>query len=182
MPHLNVANQISTLRIAISVAFLILFEAIPGPRLLLGIFLMVAAQATDHLDGHLARINNTVSLTGWVFDSVADRAMYIAAILAFEREYGINVAIVWMFVFREICLYAMRVVVGDFSNIVGNFRAYVLVHAGAARLCIVIGCVLPLLYAPDQVGTLGVGVLEAAVVACSMLGYFNLWLLVRKTS
>lgn len=143
------------------------------------VIIVCIAQITDHLDGWVARRNNAVSLNGWLFDSVSDRSFYIAAILAFEREYGVADIVVWAFVLREICLYATRVTMGDFKKRLSRARFYALVHAGLIRLVIVLACVAPLF-------GFHIISIECITIICdlllsisTLLGFATLWLIIR---
>ena len=64
------ADQLTFLGLALSAATAI---AVGGGRLVLGLFLLIGAGATDLLDGAVAKGSGTASARGGFFDSVADR-------------------------------------------------------------------------------------------------------------
>jgi len=174
---LNPANIASVVRVPLALLFVGLFRREPGALLTASVVVAVIAQVTDHLDGYLARRTTGKTVTGWLFDSVADRAFYIAAVVAFDREYGLGSFLVWAFTFREVCLYAFRVGVGDFDQLVPGFRKLVLVHAGVVRLAIVIGCLLPYNLLPASLNNSTV--VSAILAAATAFGYLCLYVLVK---
>lgn len=168
----------SVARVPLALLFVGLFRREPGSLLTASIIVAVIAQATDHLDGYLARRTTGGTVTGWLFDSVADRAFYIAAVIAFDREYGLGSFLVWSFTFREICLYAFRVGVGDFKQLVPGFRKLVLIHAGIVRLGIITGCLIPYKILPASLND--PMVVSAIFIAATAFGYLNLYVLAKS--
>lgn len=169
----------SLARLPLALLFVGLFRSEPGPLLTASVVAALLAQTTDHVDGYLARRFGKASVSGWLFDSVSDRAFYIAALLAFQREYGLNEFLVWAFILREICLYAFRIVVGDFEKARPGFRTLALVHAGLVRLGIALGCIIPFGILPISLNP--EVVLSGAVLVATAFGYFCLLLLVRAS-
>lgn len=176
---LNPGDWASLARLPLSLFFIGLFRSEPGPLLSASIAVAVLAQATDHLDGYLARRFGQPSVSGWLFDSVSDRAFYIAAVLAFDREYGLSSFLVWAFAFREICLYAFRIVVGDFETVRPGFRKLALIHAGLVRGCIALGCIIPYQILPVALD--GHALLFGALTFATAFGYLCLYLLIRAS-
>ena len=172
-PALNPSDWVSLARLPLALLFVGLFRREPGAQLTASIIIAGVAQATDHLDGYLARRTTGGTVTGWLFDSVADRAFYIAAVIAFDREFGIGSFLVWSFTFREICLYAFRVGLGDFDRLVPGFRKLVLIHAGLVRLGIITGCLIPYKILPTTV-------LLGNLVAATAFGYLSLYVLAKS--
>jgi len=177
-PALNPCDLVSLARIPLALLFVGLFRREPGSLLTASIIVAVIAQATDHLDGYLARRTTGGTVTGWLFDSVADRAFYIAAVLAFDREYGLGSFLVWSFTFREICLYAFRVGLGDFNRLIPGFRKLALMHAGVVRLGIITGCLLPYKILPASLNDSSV--LLAILIAATAFGYLSLYALAKS--
>jgi phosphatidylglycerophosphate synthase len=175
---LNACDLVSLARVPLALLFVGLFRREPGSLLTASIIVAVIAQATDHLDGYLARRTTGGTVTGWLFDSVADRAFYIAAVIAFDREYGLGSFLVWSFAFREICLYALRVGVGDFDRLIPGFRKLALIHAGVVRLGIITGCLIPYQVLPASLND--PTVVSAILVAATAFGYLSLYLLVKR--
>jgi hypothetical protein len=104
----------------------------------------------------------------------------MAAIFAFEREYQVNEIVVWLFVLREICLYAGRVVVGSFERKLPSFRKLALVHAGIIRAGIVFGCIFPLFGMPWTNQIQISDFLSAIFLTSAILGFLNLWLVFKE--
>lgn len=176
---LNSGDFVSLFRVPLALLFVGLFRREPGSLLTASIVVAVIAQATDHLDGYLARRTTGGTVTGWLFDSVADRAFYIAAVIAFDREYGIGSFLVWSFTFREICLYAFRVGFGEFDQLIPKFRKLALIHAGIVRLGIVVGCLIPYKILPTALNT--PTVVAALLIAATAFGYLSLLALTRSS-
>jgi phosphatidylglycerophosphate synthase len=172
---ISLSDRISLARVALAFIFLVCFRSVPSPLLTTSILAAVLAQISDHLDGYVVRKLSTASVRGWLFDSFSDRAFYIAALLAFEREFQLNEALVWAFVLREVALYAIRVAVGDFESLLPGFRKLALIHAAITRIGIVVGCLMPfhLLLA-------GMQTLTVIIFCATILGFLNLYLLIRK--
>jgi phosphatidylglycerophosphate synthase len=176
---LSWGDGVSLARVLLALLFVVFFRARPGALLAVSIVIALLAQLSDHLDGYLARRQGTPSVKGWLFDSVADRAFYISALLAFDREYGLGTVLVWLFVLREICLYAFRVALGHFEDRLPGFRRLALVHAGLTRLAIALGCVLPYLL-PTETLQFGRLALTATFAASTVFGYYCLFALARS--
>ena len=170
-------DWVSISRIALSFVFLVLFSPQPGVSLTICIVVAALAQVSDHLDGYLVRRQGGPTLDGWLFDTVADRAFYIAAFLAFGREYGLSTIAVWLFIMREIILYAVRLVVGEFGS---DYRTRAIIHATIVRLTIVAGCLAPLGISPSQLSENIPSILTALIFVSVVLGYYNLAILIRQ--
>jgi len=172
------SDFVSLARVPLALLFVGLFRREPGPLLTASLIVALIAQATDHIDGYLARRTTGPTVSGWLFDSVADRAFYIAAVIAFDREYGLGSFLVWSFTFREICLYAFRVGAGDFEKLLPGFRKLSLVHAAIVRLGIAVGCLAPYKILPEALND--ACVVSAILVAATVFGYLCLWALVKS--
>jgi phosphatidylglycerophosphate synthase len=173
-------DRISLARIGLAFMFLACFRATAGGLLTISIASALIAQATDHVDGYLVRRFFAPSVSGWVYDSFADRSFYIAALLAFEREYVLNEFLVWTFILRELALYAIRVVVGDFETLAPGFRKLALFHAAVTRVAIAEGCIIP--YLPSSFAEIHfyVALLTLTFAGATLIGFFNLFFLIRN--
>lgn len=96
--------------------------------------LVVIAIATDALDGHLARRWNTVSETGYVLDTMGDRAIQLALLLIFLVRYSFSPLIVWLLIFRDIAIYAVRILSKDWLVKSRRMRPIFLFHTSCLRL------------------------------------------------
>ena len=172
-------NRISLSRVALAFVFLVCFRADTGGLLTVSVTAAIVAQITDHLDGYLVRRFSAPSVVGWVYDSFADRSFYVAALLAFQREYDLDGLIVWAFVLRELALYAIRVVVGDFESLAPGFRKLALSHAAVTRIGIIQGCLMPYMVSIENGNSL-VLFLSFIFATATLLGFFNLLLLIRN--
>jgi phosphatidylglycerophosphate synthase len=177
---LNWGDWASLSRVPLALLFVGLFRAEPGALLTAAIVVAILAQISDHLDGFLARKTGVPSVSGWLFDSVSDRAFYIGALVAFDREFGLNEIVLWAFILREICLYAFRIVTGDFERLRPGFRILALTHAGFVRLGIVVGCILPYGIMPAALQN-GESTLNGIFGFSTFFGYVCLYLLVRAS-
>jgi CDP-diacylglycerol--glycerol-3-phosphate 3-phosphatidyltransferase len=91
----NLPNQLTLLRIALSF-FLILFLLSPGfPAKLAAVFVFTIASLTDLWDGRLARARGLVTDFGILMDPIADKILVLAAFVAFVQ---LNVVPAWMVV------------------------------------------------------------------------------------
>lgn len=180
LPGLRLGDWVSISRIGLSFLFVALFRAHPGPLLTASIVVAALGQISDHLDGYLIRRTSAPTVEGWLFDSVADRAFYIAAILAFQREYGLSEIAAWLFVMREVILYAVRVAIGKFEADFGRYRARAIFHAGIIRVGILIGCLAPLSVLPNWIQENIVNILSGFIFVSAAIGYYFLILLLRS--
>jgi len=90
--------------------------------------------ASDVLDGWLARRWNVVSTFGYVLDGVADRASYIAALLAVAARFGLHPLIAYGLITRDLILYAARALSPQWSSRISATRALTKAYALAFRL------------------------------------------------
>lgn len=77
---LTVANVITACRLALTIAFLVLF--IQGTNRILALCFYAIAAVTDFLDGQIARRTQTVSWLGKVMDPVMDRVLLFTGVLS----------------------------------------------------------------------------------------------------
>jgi phosphatidylglycerophosphate synthase len=175
----SAADWVSLSRIPLALVFVLMFRAEPGTMLTICVAAAVIAQLSDHVDGFLARRRGIPPATGWLFDSIPDRAFHVAALLAFQQEYGLAGWLVWGFVLREMGVYALWIAVGDFEEIRPGFRPLGLIHAGLIRLAIALGCALPYRLAPAAVQQAGLTIMAALVAASTLFGFYCLLLVVR---
>ena len=77
---LTVANFITACRLALTIAFLVLF--VQGINRVLALSFYAIAAVTDFLDGQIARRTQTVSWLGKVMDPIMDRVLLFTGVLA----------------------------------------------------------------------------------------------------
>lgn len=76
---LTVANVITFCRLALTVAFLVLFSG--GEHRALALACYVVAATTDFLDGQIARRTRTVSWLGKIMDPIMDRVLLFTGVI-----------------------------------------------------------------------------------------------------
>jgi CDP-diacylglycerol--glycerol-3-phosphate 3-phosphatidyltransferase len=160
--------------------FLLMFRGQPGALLAASIAVALIAQASDHLDGYLARRRGPPPATGWLFDGVCDRAFYFAALLAFHREYGLPGLLIWLFILRELNVYVLRIAIGEFGKRRPGYRLLTLVHAGLVRLAIALGCAMPYWFASPELRQASLLALTSLLALATAFGYSCLALVLRS--
>ncbi|MBV9071282.1 MAG: CDP-alcohol phosphatidyltransferase family protein [Acidobacteria bacterium] len=140
-------------RIALAMIFVICFQRDP---LLLSAAIgsWALALLTDVLDGFLARRLGVASIHGRMWDSLGDKAFYVAVIIAFNAHGFLGVLVSWGLLVREVALYITRVLfieklplierIRPWTNWHGYFmyatialgvwRMYAITHGGASSL------------------------------------------------
>jgi len=99
----------------------------------ISITIILVALVTDILDGKIARKYNLISKEGYILDGLGDRSFYVALILIFFLKFKINILIIWLLIFREIILYAIRLITPTWhSN--NRTRNISILHAIGLRL------------------------------------------------
>lgn len=95
--------------------------------------LVFAAAISDFLDGYLARRWNVSSAMGYVLDAMGDRAVHLALTLAMLARYEFHPLIAWLLVFRDIAIYAVRILSRDWLQRSRDARWMSLLHATGVR-------------------------------------------------
>ena len=98
----TVPNLLSTLRLCLAVVFFGIFErdGVGEYRTVL-VLLILAAAATDVLDGRIARSFNSISQVGRILDPVADKAMQGVMIAYLIPRYPLAKLVLILFVIKE---------------------------------------------------------------------------------
>jgi phosphatidylglycerophosphate synthase len=89
---------------------------------------------TDALDGYLARRWKVTSSLGYVLDTMGDRAVHLAMVLMFFERYGLHPVLIWLLVFRDIGIYAVRVLSKDWLRKSKAARPISLFHTTCLRI------------------------------------------------
>ncbi len=95
---LAAANMISISRIPLAAGAAICIQS--GQRVPIAVF-MIAAAATDWLDGFVARKTGTVSDWGKILDPAADKIAFIVAALALVKAGLLEAWVLWMLLARD---------------------------------------------------------------------------------
>jgi phosphatidylglycerophosphate synthase len=126
-------NAISASRIAMSVVIIAVSSRLTVATFGITIALVAAAAASDFLDGYLARRWSVTSSTGYVLDAMGDRAVHLALTLAMLVRYEFHPLIAWLLVFRDIAIYAVRILTRDWLQRSRDARWMSLLHAFGVR-------------------------------------------------
>ncbi|MEQ8603296.1 MAG: CDP-alcohol phosphatidyltransferase family protein [Marivibrio sp.] len=103
------ANALSLSRAPLGLAFLHFYEpTTEAAPIAAAIFLL--AFATDIADGRIARLGDTLGVFGRLWDSLGDKAFYIAVILALLEHGLMFSAVAWGLLYREVVLYITRLI------------------------------------------------------------------------
>jgi phosphatidylglycerophosphate synthase len=103
-----VVNAISLSRIPIALLFVLFFK--PEKTLFfISVALCAAALATDVLDGFIARKLGVASTNARHWDSLGDKAFYVAVIVAFLTNGLLGPVLSWALLLREVSLYITRI-------------------------------------------------------------------------
>jgi phosphatidylglycerophosphate synthase len=104
----TLVNSISLSRVAIALVFVLSFQRNIS-LLYLSIILCGVAWITDLLDGYLARKLQVASIQGRHWDSLGDKAFYVAIIVAFNSQGFLGPLLSWGLLVREVALYITRI-------------------------------------------------------------------------
>ncbi len=107
---MNLANQLTMLRIALALAMFGALAARSPASHLAAFALFLAAIVTDWVDGYVARTMRTISAFGKVADPIADKILIIGALIALTRErLGVPLWAVFLIIARELVIGGMRI-------------------------------------------------------------------------
>jgi phosphatidylglycerophosphate synthase len=127
-------NAISITRIAAAFPVLLLYDLESSGKMVAVIAIIALAEASDHLDGLLARRLNAASEKGYILDGLGDRAFYSALVLALSCAHHINTLVVWLLVFGQVVVYGVRLMQIDWKMTNWRVRRLHLIHWGGIRL------------------------------------------------
>lgn len=109
----KVPHALSLSRVPIAVAILLLSADPQLGSVLMIIALSLLAMMTDWADGFLARKWGLSSPLGYVLDAMGDRAIHLALVLVILVWHPIHPVFAWLLIFRDICIYAVRLLSSD---------------------------------------------------------------------
>lgn len=111
---MNIANQLTTLRVILIPAFIFVFvtPTIPNNEYIAAMIFIVAS-LTDFLDGYLARKLNLVSNFGKIMDPFADKLLVLTALIYLAIAQIIPGWIVIVIIGRELLITSLRALVAD---------------------------------------------------------------------
>lgn len=151
--------------------------------------LLIVALMTDALDGWLARKWRVTSDRGYILDAMGDRAVHLALILVIVTRYSVHPIFAWLLIFRDISIYAVRVLSRNWQRRSKEWRWLSLLHATNVRIWIGLFMVRDGVHAftgHDSLDTLPFAVTQTTLlVATIVLSYYGLarsfnWMLDRE--
>lgn len=179
-------NALSILRIFFSVALIAVYSGNDAIRYCMGLTLIGLCIATDILDGYIARRFKLTSELGYILDGLGDRAAYIALILTFVAHNGVNLLIAWLLTFREIVIYALRLLRQDWYEANKRTRRYSRLHAVGIRawfLTYLMSDALHLIFRIDIAHDLSVIVAQTALALGTItISYYGLYRIFEESS
>jgi CDP-diacylglycerol--glycerol-3-phosphate 3-phosphatidyltransferase len=110
-------NILSISRIILAIILLPIYVIKNETCYNISIIIIVIAMFTDIFDGYIARKLNATSKKGYILDGLGDRAIHITLILIFFIRFQINISVVWFLIFREISIYALRIIFPEWNTI-----------------------------------------------------------------
>lgn len=132
----QVPNALSISRIVFAALIILISAQLTVRTYLATLFLLITALLTDALDGRLARRWKVTSALGYVLDTMGDRAIQLALVLVFLVRYSFHPLFVWLLIFRDISIYAVRVLSKDWLEKSRRMRSISLFHYIALRIWI----------------------------------------------
>lgn len=133
-----IVNSITLSRIPLSLLFIIFFQ--PNIYFLYcALIICGVAFISDILDGFLARKFNIASVHGRHWDSLGDKAFYIAVIISFNSHGLLEPIVCWGLLLREVALYITRIWYIEKLEKLELIRPYTNWHGYFMYLTIILG-------------------------------------------
>ena len=107
---MNTPNKLTISRMILTPIFLTVFLVSFKFHYAIALVLFVVASLTDLFDGKIARKNNIVTNFGKFADPLADKMLTTSAILGFVAAGYCNIWVLFIILFREFAISAMRLV------------------------------------------------------------------------
>ncbi len=108
-----IPNALSLSRVAMSLLILLAAANLNRTMFIVLANLVILAMITDFADGKLARRWDVCTDTGYVLDAMGDRAIHLSLTLVVLVRYDVSPIFVWLLIFRDIAIYAVRVLTPD---------------------------------------------------------------------
>jgi cardiolipin synthase len=135
-------SLLSGVRIPLALCFLFLITSRHIESNAISLLILIILLITDSIDGILARKWRVTSKFGYVLDGVADRASYLACLLAIGQEPYFPDAILYLIVLRDLLLYASRSVIAGWYAVSQRSRLTTKLNALSLRLVLGLGLAL----------------------------------------
>lgn len=130
----QIPNALSVLRIFLALAIILLSYRLELRTYIATIAIVAIAITTDLLDGYLARRWRITSELGYVLDAMGDRAVHLALVLVILVRYEFHPIFVWLLIFRDIGIYAVRILSKNWFRRSLELRWISLAHATNIRI------------------------------------------------
>ena len=103
-PRMNVPNQLTLARFALTLVFLIVFFAKFRFADTISLLIFIAASLTDYWDGKIARRDKLITNFGILMDPLADKILVCSAFIAFVGQQIMPAWMVVIVVARELAI------------------------------------------------------------------------------
>ena len=132
--HKQIPNALSVSRIVLAMFVVLASVKLELRTYVATVCMLALAMITDGLDGYLARRWKVESNLGYVLDTMGDRAVHLALVLVFLVRYSFHPLFVWLLIFRDIGIYAVRVLSRDWLKKSRQMRPVFLFHTMCLRI------------------------------------------------
>ncbi|HJQ71457.1 MAG TPA: CDP-alcohol phosphatidyltransferase family protein [Blastocatellia bacterium] len=130
----QIPNALSVSRIVLAILIILASTRLEIRMYIATVFMLILAVFTDALDGYLARRWGVASKVGYVLDTMGDRAIHLALVLVFLVRYSFHPLFVWLLIFRDIGIYAVRVLCKEWLRESRQMRPVFLFHTTTLRI------------------------------------------------
>src|SRR5437870_11582138 len=134
----SLVNSLSLSRIGLALLFVVCFQRRAG-LLYVSIAVWLVALVTDILDGYFARRLQVASVHGRLWDSLGDKAFYVAIIIAFNAQGFLGPVVSWALIVRELVLYITSILVIEKLPNIERIRPWTNWHGYFMYLTIILG-------------------------------------------
>ena len=110
MKQMNLANQLTMLRILLVPFIILCFYLPPSWGMWIAVVLFVAAAITDTLDGRYARAHGLVSDFGKFMDPIADKLLVNSVLIMLTAQGKVPAVVAILFIAREFVISGLRLV------------------------------------------------------------------------
>jgi CDP-diacylglycerol--glycerol-3-phosphate 3-phosphatidyltransferase len=120
--RVNLANQLTLLRIGLIPVFIIFFLSDSVSKQWAGVGVFILSAITDYFDGKIARARNQITNFGKVMDPLADKLLMLTAMISFVQAGlvpGWMIIVIW---WRELAVTGLRTLVAARSKIMAADR------------------------------------------------------------
>lgn len=180
LPPLNLPNQLTVSRFALTGLFLVaIFAGFPGNETV-ALVLFTAAGITDALDGKIARARGLITNFGILMDPLADKILTCSAFIAFVELRQIEAWMVVVIVARELAITGLRLLAAS-RNVVLAAEGFGK-HKTISQIVAIVAILVLLSY--QQWGVVGSAVFGWQLAGKAWIAWFTLisqWIAVALT-